>query len=56
MARPQPVQPISVASTCEFGLESARLLLCKYVWFHSPVHSNAFCLGYCSSIVLWNTK
>ena len=34
---------ISVASTCEFGLESARLLLCKYVWFHSPVHSNAFC-------------
>ena len=41
MARPQPVQPISVH---EFGLESARLLLCKYVcgpWC-ILVHSDAF--------------
>jgi hypothetical protein len=44
MARPQPVQPISVHVTCEFGLESARLLLCKYVcgpWC-ILVHSDAF--------------
>ena len=25
-----------------FGLESARLLLCKYVWSQSQVHSCAF--------------
>ena len=33
-ARPAHIRP------CEFGLESARLLLCKYVW--SLVYSGAF--------------